>query len=465
MACMGKIYLFCFLAITFAVETFKTGDTLKPCIDKFHVYQKAKTKMKRKLVVRTILLALTSITILGTDSYLFPNRLHSQPSQPPAAINPKELIDEVWQIVERQYIDTTFNGKDWNTVRQQYLNRSYASKEEVYKAIREMLGQLGDPFTRFTNPEDFKKLQMQTGGESIGVGVKLILDKKTQELVVATPIEEAPAYTAGILPGDILIKIDGQSTQGLHSYDADIRTQGKEGTIVVLTVRRGQKELEFKIPRKRMELGLRYRSQKTPVGGIGYIRLNQFGANAAEEMRNAIKDLEQQQVAGYILDLRTNPGGLFYSIIEIARMWMQEGTIVSTFDRQGQVDRKIANRSALTDKPLIILVNEGTASGSEILAGALQDNQRALLVGIQTFGYNSIQSVRGLGDGSGLAVTIMKWRTPKGRDIGSSGITPDVVVTLTPAQQQAMIRERSAGTMADPQYAKAVENLTELIKK
>jgi carboxyl-terminal processing protease len=423
--------------------------------------------MKRKLVVRTTAIALTAVAIVGTDNYLSQNWVQSQPSPPPvAAESAKQLVDEVWQIVNRQYIDATFNRQDWNAVRQQYLNRSYASKEEAYQAIQEMLAQLGDPFTRFMNPQDFKKVQMQTGGESIGVGVQLILDKKTKELLVATPIEEAPAYTAGILPGDTLIKIDGQSTQGLHPYDADIRTQGEEGTIVVLTVRRGQKELEFKIPRKQMESRLvRYRSQKTPAGDIGYIRLRSFGASATEEMRNAIKDLERQQVAGYILDLRTNPGGLLFSIIEIARMWMQEGTIVSTFNRQGEVDRQIANRRALTDKPLIILVNEGTASGSEILAGALQDNQRVLLMGTQTLGYNSIQSVRGLKDGSGLAVTIAKWRTPKQRDIGSSGITPDVVVTLTPAQQKAMIRERSAGTMADPQYAKAVEKLTQLLKK
>lgn len=427
----------------------------------------AKTAVKRKLLVGTSAIALTAVAIAGFDSYRAPSWAQSKPSPPVvAAESSKELVDEVWQIVERQYIDTTFNGKDWKAVRQQYLNRSYTSKEEAYKAIREMLEQLGDPFTRFMNPQDFKKVQMQTNGESIGVGVQLILDKKTKELVVPTPIEESPAYTAGILPGDVLIKIDGQSTQGLHPYDADIRTQGKEGTIVVLTVRRGQKELEFKIPRKRIESPLvRYRSQKTPAGDIGYIRLTFFGASATGEMQSAIKDLEGQKVGGYILDLRTNPGGLFYSSVELARMWLQEGTIVSTLDRQKEIDRQVANKRTLTDKPLIILVNEGTASGSEIVAAALQDNQRAILVGTQTGGYNSLQSVRGLKDGAGLAVTIAKWRTPKEQDIGKSGIAPDIVVNLTQAQQQAMMRSRSAGTMADPQYAKAVERLTQLIKK
>ncbi len=409
---------------------------------------------------------MTAVAIADAGSYASRSLAQSQPDPSPATSNtPKELVDEVWRVVDRQYIDATFNGQNWNAVRQQYLNRSYGSKEEAYKAIREMLERLGDPFTRFMSPQDFRKIQMQTAGEAIGVGVQLILDKRRKELVVAPPIEEAPAYTAGILPGDVLVKIDGESTQGMHPYEANIRTQGLVGTTVVLTVRRGQKDLEFKITRERIEIGaVRYRSQKTPVGEIGYIRLTQFGTNATTQMRQAIQDLERQQVAGYILDLRTNPGGLLAACIDIARMWLQEGTIISIFKRQGEVDRQAANQLALTNKPLIILVNEGTASGSEILTGALHDNRRAILVGTQTVGYNSIQSVRALGDGSGIAVSIANWRTPKGQDISKSGITPDVVVNLTKAQQEAMIRERSAGTSADLQYAKAVEKLTELIQ-
>ena len=424
--------------------------------------------MKQRLILgTTVAIAMTAVAITGTASHVSQSFAQSPPSSDLVTQNsPKELVDEVWQIVEQQYIDTTFNGKDWKSVRQQYLSRSYASQEEAYKAIREMLGQLGDPLTRFMNPQDFRKVQMQTAGESTGAGVQLIQDRRTKQLVVATPIEVAPAYKAGILPGDILVKIDGESTQGLYSYEANTRTQGSVGTTVVLTVRRGQKELEFKITREQLESSpVRYRSQKIPVGSIGYIRLSEFGANAAPQMRDAIKDLERQQVAGYILDLRTNSGGLLYSIFEIARMWLQEGTIASTFNRQGEIDRQQANQRVLTQKPLVILVNEATASGSEILAAALQDNQRAILVGVQTAGYNSIQSVRGLGDGSGLAVTLAKWRTPKERDIDQLGITPDVVVTLTQPQQEAMIRERSAGTNADPQYAKGVERLSQLIQR
>ncbi len=423
--------------------------------------------MKQKLLVRTSAIALTAVAIAGFGSYPTPSWAQSKPSPSVvAAESSKQLVDEVWQIVERKYIDTTFNGKDWKALRQQYLNRSYTSKEDAYKAIREMLEQLGDTFTRFYDPQEFKALQVDSSRDSAGVGLQLIQDKTSKELVVITPIEEAPAFKAGILPGDVVVKINGASTQGMSTMTAVNRLRGKPGTSVALTVRRGQKEQEFRISREHVEVRpVRYRSETTPVGKIGYIRLTQFSASASQEMQTAIKDLERQQVAGYILDLRTNPGGLLYSSFDIARMWLQEGTIVSTLDRQKEIDRQVANQRALTDKPLIILVNEGTASASEIVAAALQENQRAIVVGSQTSGYNSIQSVRGLQDGSGLAVTVARWRTPKERDIGKSGITPDIVVNLTPAQQQAMMRSRSAGTMADPQYAKAVERLTQLIKK
>jgi carboxyl-terminal processing protease len=181
-------------------------------------------------------------------------------------------------------------------------------------------------------------------------------------------------------------------------------------------------------------------------------------------MRDAIKDLEKQQVTGYVLDLRSNPGGLLYSSIEIARMWIDQGGIVSTVDRQGESDRQEANNRALTDKPLVVLVDGGSASASEILSGALQDDKRATLVGTQTFGKGLVQSVRGLGDGSGLAVTIAKYLTPSGRDINKLGIAPDVVFELSEAQRKELQQDRTkVGTPADPQYVKAVDVLKQKI--
>jgi carboxyl-terminal processing protease len=316
------------------------------------------------------------------------------------------------------------------------------------------------------DPEEFKSIQVSSAEDNVGVGLQIAINEKTKEIEVISAIEDTPAAKAGILPKDVLLKIDGRSTTGMTTTEATKLLRGAPGTAVVLTVRRANKQLEFKITRQRIELHpVRYKLQETPTSKIGYIRLTQFSANAATEMRQAIKDLENKQVDGYILDLRSNSGGLLFSSVDIARMWINKGTIVSTVDRNGEVEREQANGKALTNKPLVAIVNEGTASGTEILASALQENQRAILVGVKTLGYNTIQSVRPLGDGSGLAVTIAKWRTPKERDINKSGITPDVVVNLTQAQQQVMIQKRSFGTMADPQYSKAVEKLTQLLQK
>lgn len=281
-----------------------------------------------------------------------------------------------------------------------------------------------------------------------------------------SPIEDTPGFKAGILSGDVVVNIDGQSTQGLTPTEAVSRLRGPVGTPVSLTVRRGQRNITLKITREPVEVrSVRYQTQATQAGKIGYIRLTQFSANVTTEVRQAIAALEQQQVAGYILDLRSNPGGLFQASIDIAKMFLNEGTIVSMVSRQGESDRHRANKTALTNKPLVILVDGGSASASEILASALQDNQRATLVGTQTYGNNLIQSVRAVAEGSGLAVTIAKWYPPKGQDIGSSGLTPDVVVQLTEAQRQTIIQTNAVGTQADPQYSRAIAVLTPLLQK
>jgi carboxyl-terminal processing protease len=182
-------------------------------------------------------------------------------------------------------------------------------------------------------------------------------------------------------------------------------------------------------------------------------------------MREAIENLEKDQVEGYVLDLRSNPGGLLYSSIDIARMWLDEGTIVSTVDRGGERERRAANHNALTEKPLVVLIDGGSASASEILSGALQDNKRAVIVGTQSFGKGLVQSVRSLGDGSGLAVTIAKYLTPSGRDINKHGIDPDIVIELSEAQQKKLQQDRTlVGSPQDPQFVKALEILSGEVK-
>jgi carboxyl-terminal processing protease len=412
---------------------------------------------KSGLVLGATALTLSTIAVTSLG-------IHSQ-GQALFKENPKEIVDEVWQIINRQYVDGTFNKTNWEGVRKEYISKNYTSKEEAYKSIRKMLEVLDDPYTRFMNPQEFKNMQVDTSGELFGIGIQISQDEKSKQLVVIAPIEDTPAAKAGILAKDIIIKINGQTTKGMDTNKAVSIIRGEAGTPVSITIQRGKVQKDFNIKRARIEIHpVRYSQVKTNAGNTGYIRLNQFSANAPKEMNEAIKNLEKKQVDGYILDLRSNPGGLLFASVEIARMFYDKGIIVSTIDRGGVVDEEKANGRALTKKPLVVLVDGGSASASEILSGALQDNKRALLVGSQTFGKGLVQSVRPLGDGSGIAVTIAKYHTPSGKDINKAGIHPDVEINLTDAQRQELSRNRDKiGTIADPQFAKAVETLSKQI--
>ncbi|MGK7905202.1 MAG: carboxyl-terminal processing protease CtpC [Hormoscilla sp.] len=418
------------------------------------------TKTTRGLVVGATAVMLTAVAVASAGIHLRGQAFFQD--------SPKELVDEVWQIIDRNYVDGTFNQVDWKAVRTDYLERNYTTSEEAYKAIREMLEQLNDPYTRFMDPEEFKNMQIDTSGELTGVGIQLSQDEETKKLVVVSPIEDTPAFKAGIIAKDFIIKIDGKSTEGMDVNDAVKLIRGPVGSSVTLTILRGKEEIDFLIKRERIEIHPVSYSHKPEANeqGIGYIRLKQFSNPAARKMRDAIEDLEAKNVSGYILDLRSNPGGLLYASVDIARMWLENGRIVSTVNRKGESDAQWARRRALTDKPLVVLVDGGSASASEILSGALQDNERATIVGTQTFGKGLVQSVRPLGDGSGLAVTIAKYLTPNGRDINKHGIDPDVEISLTDAQKQQLRRDLTLiGTKADPQYARALEVLNHEIAK
>ncbi|MGQ9866839.1 MAG: carboxyl-terminal processing protease CtpC [Pseudanabaenaceae cyanobacterium] len=381
--------------------------------------------------------------------------------------SPKELVDEVWQIVNSRFVDPSFNKTDWRRVREQYLSRSYASRTEAYAAIREMLQKLDDPYTRFLDPDQFKGMQIDTSGELTGVGLTLGLDETTKKLTVVSPIDGSPAAKAGLVAKDIVQSIDGQSTEGMDINKAVSMIRGRVGTRVRLGIQRGDRQFEVTIVRERIEIHpVKAEVRQTSVGKVGYIQLRQFNGNAAADTRRAVEEQVKAGVQGFILDLRSNPGGLLYASAEIARLWLNNATIVSTVERNGESDRLVANRQALTDKPLVVLVDKGSASASEILAGALQSNQRAIVVGTQTFGKGLVQSVHALGDGSGLAVTIARYLTPDGTDINKAGIKPDVVVELTEAQREKLLQNREQiGTNADPQFARALEILEARVRK
>ena len=372
--------------------------------------------------------------------------------------SPKEVIDQVWQIVYRDYLDSSgdYDEKSWRQLRSKLLKKSFAGNAESYEAIRAMLASLNDPYTRFLDPKEFKEMRIDTSGELLGVGIQLSLDKATKELVVVSPIEGTPASRAGVLSKDVIVSIDGNSTKGMSTEDAVKLIRGPEGSDVILGLRRGDQVLDVPLTRARIEINaVTYRLNKTKdQQKIGYIRLKQFNANAAKEMRQAAKSLEEQGAEGYVLDLRGNPGGLLEASIDIARQWLNEGIIVSTRTREGIRDVRRATGSAITDKPLVVLIDQGSASASEILSGSLQDNSRAELVGQKTFGKGLVQAVRGLSDGSGLTVTIAKYLTPKGTDIHKNGIEPDVTSVMTEDQLKNFTIEK-LGSSQDSQYIDA----------
>lgn len=378
-------------------------------------------------------------------------------TQPAMALTTEQkLVSEVWRIVNRTYLDETFNHQNWAAVRQKVLEKPLTDSNASYAAIGKMLKSLDDPFTRFLDPEQYRSLQVNTSGELTGVGLQIALNPETGKLEVVAPIAGSPADKAGIRPRDRILKIEGVSTENLTLDEAATKMRGPSGSLVTLLIERdGEAETEIRLTRDRIALNpvvsdLRVSAEGTP---IGYLRLTQFNANASTELAHAISSLEKKGADAYILDLRNNPGGLLQSGIEIARLWLDSGTIVYTVNRQGIQGSFEAFGPPLTTDPLVILVNQGTASASEILAGALQDNGRAQLVGETTFGKGLIQSLFELSDGSGLAVTIAKYETPQHRDINKLGIKPDKVISQDP------INRDQIGTEADLQYQAAVELL------
>ncbi len=310
---------------------------------------------------------------------------------PPASAFTEEqkLFSQAWRIVSQSYLDESFNHQNWWALREKTLKQRLDNREATYAAIEKLLVSLDDPFTRLLKPNQYRSLQVNTSGELSGVGLQIALDASTGQLEVIAPIAGSPADLAGIQPRDRILEIDGVLTSELTLDEAATRMRGAAGTTVTLKIQGKEGEPKsIELVRDRIALNPVYAVLDSQPDGVpvGYIRLTQFSANATAEVSNAIASLEKQGADAYILDLRNNPGGLLQAGIEIARLWLDNGTVVYTVNRQGMLGSFEANGTALTQDPLVVLVNQGTASASEILAGALQDNGRAKIVGERTFG-------------------------------------------------------------------------------
>lgn len=327
-----------------------------------------------------------------------------------------------------RYMDLQLFTKVLNLV-QQYYVEEVDIKKLIYGGVKGMLREL-DPHTNFLPPEIFKEFESETSGEFGGLGVELTVIKGV--LTVISPIEDAPAWVAGIKAGDKVVAINGESTKGQSLVEAAQRMKGAKGSKIVLDIFRDgfEEPRSFTIVRGTVKIrSVKYTDLEN---GYAYIKLTSFIENSYKDMSAAIEKHMQKNkgMRGLLIDLRRNPGGLLEQAIKISDMFLEKGVIVSTVGRNKK-DAEVTNAKAegtLPNFPIIVLIDEYSASASEILSGALQDNKRALIMGQRSFGKGSVQSVVKLGDGSGLKLTVARYYTPSGRSIQSLGIQPDVTI-------------------------------------
>ena len=370
-----------------------------------------------------------------------------------SAATPAEMYDDVWKIVNKKYYDPSNNSQDWARWRYRYENK-LKTKEDAYVAIETMLSSLNDPYTRFLDPKEFSEETQSIKGSLKGIGTQIGI--RDGELVIIAPLEDSPAERAGLLADDRILEINGESTKGINIDAAADKIRGEKGTTVTLLIqRKGVPNKLYSVVRDEIEV--KSVSCKPPFeteipNDIQYIRLSSFiSKNAAGEIESILNS--SRHVKGYIIDLRSNPGGLLTNAIYISDMLLRGGIIVSTVDRDSYKTTTRARVQQVTDKPIVVLINKGSASASEILSGALKDNHRATIVGEQSFGKGLVQEINRLPDEAGMNITIQRYLTPSGSDIHKKGITPDVVVELT---------QENAEAKNDVQLKKAIEVLEKM---
>ncbi|MEK6224517.1 MAG: S41 family peptidase [Thermodesulfobacteriales bacterium] len=314
------------------------------------------------------------------------------------------------------------------------IQRNYVEnvdgEELTNKAIEGMLQSL-DPYSAYLSPERYRDLEIGTSGEFVGVGMEVTT--KNGYLNVITPIEGGPADKAGIKPKDLIVEIEGESTKGMVVQEAVNLLRGPKGSSVNITVEREGVPQPLKITLVRDKITVKSVKYRMLDNQIGYIRLAQFQENSSQELRSALSALESQngkKLRGVVLDLRNNPGGLLGEAIEIVDEFIDQGLIVSVRGRtEGQAREYYATKNGdFQEYPIVVIVNDGSASASEVVAEALQDSKRATILGTNTFGKGSVQTIIRLEDGSGLKLTTAKFYAPSGRSISEIGVTPDVIV-------------------------------------
>ena len=382
-------------------------------------------------------LAVTIGIVLGACLTLGSGVLADRAAAPEAESLPWEEARLLAEVLER--------------VRQDYVE-PVDDRRLIEAAIRGMVADL-DPHSAFLDPDDYEEIRISTTGIYSGVGLEVGLEG--QSVVVVTPTDEGPAARAGILPGDVILSVDGMPVDPADLEDTISRLRGPAGTRVRLAVRRDEPDvpISFELTRARIEVHSVRSSMETP--GVGYVRISHFSETTPQDLARAVASLHRQaggRLDGLVLDLRNNPGGVLEAAIEVSDAFLESGVIVSADGRMP--DAHFAAEATPGDlidgAPLVVLVNGGSASASEIVAGALQDHRRATLVGTVTFGKGSVQTVMPLSHGRAIKLTTSRYFTPSGRSIHDRGIAPDLRVEAGAAEE---------GAETDPQLRRAVESL------
>ena len=389
--------------------------------------------MKRRLIYGMVVTALGINLVIGARMYLSSAQAAEKDSPYPSL----ELFTYVMEKVRKDYVD----------------GQKLTYKELVYAALKGMLNTL-DPHSEFMEPEKYKELQNDTQGAFGGLGI--VISMKDNFITVVAPMEDSPGFKAGIMSGDRIIKIDGKSTERMSLQDAVKTLRGEPGTDVKITLLRpsSSQMKDYKLTRATINVDMVKDingKKEFPLGEnkIGYIHLVTFGEKTSVELEAALKKLKAEGMQGLVLDLRWNPGGLLDQAVDVCEKFLPRGDLVVTTEgrnpSQDSVRKAMGHGDEMHNMPIVVLVNLGSASASEIVAGCLQDTKRAIILGEKTFGKGSVQSILPLSDGSALRLTTAKYYTPSHKVIHEEGITPDIVVPLTEEQEREVQLRHTPG--------------------
>ncbi|MAG11430.1 MAG: peptidase S41 [Parcubacteria group bacterium] len=361
----------------------------------------------------------------------------------PVLIAPSEMF-------VNEDVDTSLYWKVWSVIQDRHIDKPADDDDLFYGSLEGLVGALDDPYSTFLRPKTAERFTTDLSGKFFGIGAEIGI--RDTRLVVVAPLPDTPADRAGLLAGDNIVTIDGTESLSLSIEEAVDLIRGPKGTVVTLGIfREGFDEItDFPITRGEIVL----KSVDWEIeGNIAHIKVAQFGGDTMKLFAEAIRDVDAQGVDGVILDLRNNPGGFLTTAVQMASEWIPQGPIVVEKFSDGTKENYLREgKLRLLDMPTVVLVNGGSASGSEIVAGALQDHEKATLVGTQTFGKGSVQDLEQLSDGSAIKITIAEWFTPNNRAINGVGIEPDIII------------EQGEDLTIDDAYEKAKELLLEKIK-